>query len=952
MQLTGCNLQPQPAVNNLFDGCCCEISCNLILSPAESTRQISTIALTTTGGNTSSIVSIDGTPYTTPTGPPLPLSLGSGGSIAIVFNVCAPSGIGSTDTISLSITWTNAGGGTQVIDHDLTTLNQNLYFTPTIGTVNFGTIPVGSSAQQVYNFNNPTICDTEIFFSFFPVSGLGCTDVSLNQVSPFTVPAGTNLNFNLDYAPTTAGNIDCLLTFDICGTAQNARLAGESVVYDDCINCTNITYYTENNFLDPESGLCSDYPGGSCYNLAAIGEKKKITFEFFYVLGMPNGFEIWFNPEMFADFCDFAAKYPSGIIDSIPPVSFYIEYFAGIGSASMVLTGAGASSNSQRNYSATFIEGATVNEFSIEFEFYLTADVDNWLTATTLPNNARLLKNSFNATTNLTNTTPSVYNTAPFKKTCHLFYCLDPSILVTDPVTGASVPFTCHEVLSVKTAARFYNKGLYNGPSEMINPVLNLERTGSPVTTFSTLSETKIEFEVDSLFALSNCVFWLIDATGFDNSVDFLDNYDSSRGSILTDPGVTIIDNHLKSPSISPTNIGGLTYRTTAHVNNTLTVGQEMYLIAIPYANVEGGRLVNSFIFGPYEVTDQPTLGEICCELDFKNFFQGYNQTFENDCFTPTMKERIETQLNIKGDAFRDVCLPLLGWTRPGGEWIDLVESLDLLVYREEIDFPSAGETTTFVFGSYRSERTPGFPGNWNNLNPPFIVGDGGSGELPEPKIVTAFETRVRYEQDLIPASVLIADNTTKYTRTNAGPLAATYISTVGASYDWAGQDIFFEYQLTLDLSSLVSSGFKAVQVFRSKIVPFDFEGETPRGLDEVKFFYPDEANPAIPGDEITGPFCYTKTTFIFVRVHKSIPENMNLIATVDFTPFGVGNLEEEESYASTALVPLTQLSSDTMFDVDSTFDNVTGFAFFKVDLTELGPGTFEICGIGKVIKQ
>jgi len=950
MELTLCNLQPQPAVNNLFDGCCCDIACELILSPAESTRQISTIALTTTGGNTSSIVSIDGTAYTTPTGPPLPTTLNPAGAIDLVFNICAPSGIGSTDTISLSITWTNAGGGTQVIDYDLTTLNQVLYFTPTVGPVNFGTIPTGTTAQQSYSFNNPTICDAEFTYSLTPVSGLGCTDVVVNQASPFTVPAGAMLTIDVDWTPSSAGSLDCSLRFDLCSQFMIARLAGTAIVYDDCINCIDVSFQTENNYLDPVNALCMDYPGGAYYSKAAIGEKKKIVFSFYYVVGLTNGFEIWFNPELFADFCDFSAKYGSGVIDSAPPVAWYISFFTGIGSTSMTLTGAAGATNSQKNYEATFVEGATANEFSIEFEFYLTDDVDDWLTAFTLSNNERLLKNSVYATSNFTNTTPAVYN--QIRRSCFLFYCLDPSVLVTDPLTGLSVPFTCAEVLSIRTSARFYNKGLFDGISEMSNPVLNLERGGSPVTNFSTLSETKIEFEVDSLPVLSNCVFWLIDATGFDNSVDFLDNYDSSRGAILTDAGATIIDNHLKSPSIFPTNIGGATYRTTAHVNNTLTIGQQMYLIAIPYAATEGAQLVNSFVFGPYDVTDQPTLGEICCELEFNNAFQGYNQSFDNDCFTPTMKERIETQLNAKGGDFRDVCLPLLGWTRPSGEWIDLVESIDLLIYREEVDFPAPGETTTFGFGTYRSERTFGFPGNWNNLTPPFIVADGGSGELPEPKIQTFFETRVRYEQDLIPSSVWIADNATKFSRSSAGPLAATYISTVGASYDWAGQDIYFEYQVTIDLSSLVSSGFKAVQVFRSKIVPFDFEGESPRGLDEIKFFYPDEANPAIPGDEITGPFCYTKTTFIFVRVHKSIPDNMNLIATVDFTPFGVGNLEEEESYASTALVPMSQLSSDTMFDVDSTFDNGTGFAFYKVDLAELGPGTFEICGIGKVIKQ
>lgn len=72
----------------------------------------------------------------------------------------------------------------------------------------------------------------------------------------------------------------------------------------------------------------------------------------------------------------------------------------------------------------------------------------------------------------------------------------------------------------------------------------------------------------------------------------------------------------------------------------------------------------------------------------------------------------------------------------------------------------------------------------------------------------------------------------------------------------------------------------------------------------------------------------------------------MNLIATIDFFPVGIGNLEEEESYISPAAIPMNQLSSAFLYDVDIEFDNATNYAFFKIDLTLLGAGNYQICSI------
>ena len=231
------------------------------------------------------------------------------------------------------------------------------------------------------------------------------------------------------------------------------------------------------------------------------------------------------------------------------------------------------------------------------------------------------------------------------------------------------------------------------------------------------------------------------------------------------------------------------------------------------------------------------------------------------------------------------------------------------------------------------------------------MVIDGGPTQLPEPTIRTLFETRVRYEDDVVPNTVLIANNATPYTRTPAGPLGATYAATNGISFDWADEDIFFEYTINFDVGYLVGTPFEINHVKRTKIVPHNFESERGFvGLNDIVCYYPEEANPTKPGKEIFGPFCFGKYPHIFVKTTQTTPGTpMNLIATLDRVPVGIGNLVEEESFPSTAFVPMAQLDADELFDVDSTFSGA-GEAWFKIDLSELGPGDWVICSIGLTI--
>lgn len=935
--------------NEIFDGCCCEITCQLLA--AGTNRLVQSLELIVPAGQTSSIVSIEGVPYTTPTGSPLPQLVNNNNPLNFVISICS-SQIGNIDTLRISASYP---GGTDFWDFNVKTLNPALYWTPALPSgYSFGNLPIGASSTVSFDFTNPTICDVSFDWTEIPTAGAGCADLTLNQTNPSTVPAGSTVSFAWTWTPTISGVFGCTQTPSVCGKSFGAiRLDGIAVAASACLNCFNITLKTENGYLQEAPGLCGDYGSGQYYASSAIGERKIVRFDLYYLPGLSNGLELWLNPEFFSDICDFASKYSSGVVDSAPPVAFYIQYFSGIGSATMTLIGAGAATNSQRNFEATFIESANPGEFSIELSYFMTEDLDNWLTSSINNNNNRLLSSSIYEPTQLTSTVPSIYN--QIRKGCFLIYLNDPATLVTDPATGGLIPFTCPETFSITQTSRFFNQGLFGGASEYINPVLLVTRNGSAVTEFSTLAPTDIEFQIDSINVggVSDVVFHLIDASQTNNLVDFLTNYDSSRAGIITDPSIGTLDNHLKTPSIAPTVIPASSiYSTKATIGNDVVVGQEFYLIAIVYSkgDLPNLNIVNSFIFGKYQVTDTPGIEDSCCPLDFTSKFSDYNLTYTTTRFTPTVKERIKHNLRICRGEFAEKCLVDLGLpAEKVNNWLDFANRITLTVLREVVDYPIAGQTTSFVFEQWTATRNTAAPGNWilKSDDQPFTVSDQGV-NAEDNCINTEYNGRVRYEEDVLPSSVLVANNATPFTRTSAGGMSSLYISANNINADFANHEIIFEYQIQFDVSLLLGTPFNFVQVFRPRILPFDFEPQQkPRGLDEILFFAPDVIDPRLPGAQIFGDFCSDEYPFIFVRTRKiRTEENLNLIATIDFFPVGIGNLEEEESYISPAAIPMNQLSSAFLYDVDIEFDNATNYAFFKIDLTLLGAGNYQICSI------
>lgn len=665
------------------------------------------------------------------------------------------------------------------------------------------------------------------------------------------------------------------------------------------------------------------------YNYTAIGDLKTGTFDLFYEKGFQNLTEVYFNPWLFSSTGNFGTLYPAGYPNTRPAGGwFYQVDTAQIGNGFQPMTlinPFGNNPNSWKNIDVQ-IELIDFYSFRIQFSFYMIEDLDNWITALDIANQPKLLKNQINSPV-LDNTNFSVYNNQ--KMLAVLFYVYDPNIIIGYNQQNQPVYYECYLQKRVFFEGRFWDKGLRNNPSEMTNPTWTLMRAAVPVNDISIFDNTEITFEIDYINPVDTVVFWLFDANNFNNTVDFVQNYDSSRIAITTNPGSVQLDNNIWSPSQAPTNIGGNTYQVKAVINTLLNTGGDYYIGAICYSSTDG--MVNSFL-KKLNVKVTPDPWTFCCPMDVETHWLDYNNDYTTNCFSPALKERIRNRMFITGGDFQD-CIDNFGAPLA---WNNYLNFISLRIYRKIDNYPIPGKVTYFQFAEYISFRQVGFPNNWNNPNSNLYVAESGS------SLYVEWGGRVLFNDSLIPGgNVYTADMSTPTVRTNVGAaLGNTYVSTNNILYNWADQDIYFEYQFNFDLTPIVGVS-SIVNLYQINVChPSNYEtNPTPFGsiLDPLEVWGVNQAGQTL----IANQFCSGSYDYLLVRVSGAAVTGQ-LIATLNYYPYTEANLKENESFTSPN--GAAQLTDPIMFDVSGSF--VGNEAFFKIDVGQLPPGKYQICGI------
>lgn len=732
-----------------------------------------------------------------------------------------------------------------------------------------------------------------------------------------------------------SGGAFCLVFVAInCGgpwTSDCVLYIINPVVCGPCgLNTSALKLQTEDDMIDP----VTDLHLGGLYTTAAIGEKKKMTWTLQYNYSFQGSdVEVYFNPWLFGDSCDFASKYPGGFINGPPPAAWYAKtsplWVADGIFHPMILMGAAGNANAQKNFTVS-IKVLTDYLAEIVLDFYMIEDVDNWVTTSPLANKPKLQKNHYLNPADFDNSVYSVYNSP--RNLCLLAVFVDPKVPI--PGTGGAV-FSCGHVENIPITARFYDRGLSDGSPEMTNVVWELSRNSIVVDNLSAVGQTKVKFTVKFTGGpIENILFWVFNGGNANNAVDFIQNYDSSRANVATNiPGISTIQNHLKTPTTFAA-LGGDVYEVTAHVYGMSGGSGPWYIVAIPYS--QAGDMVNSFLLGPLEVSPIPG-PEDCCAPDIDSItWADYKNPYVDD-MTPTIKERIKNVVEVSAGDWGD-CLEVWGWDPGDIPFMGFIKKVSLNVYRKAAGFP-LGLNIFFMDEQFVSMRNLSFPGNFQNMDSRFTVVDLAG----PPRLRMTWEDRVKYDPSTFPSTqVFTSMDPTYMNRIPAGGAAAGYISANSMTGDWSNQNVYFEYVINYDLSSLFGGNpCEFNHVITTQIRPIGIEPST--GTFPVMFKpLVIEGVKGVTSTIINGQFCSSDFDKLVITMESLVAQDGYLVAFLEPVPGGVAGLLEHEN--SPPLTGMTQLQAIEIFDADPTHVGLK--SFFSVDLSLLSAGKYNICGM------
>lgn len=785
--------------------------------------------------------------------------------------------------------------------------------------LNFADAVVGLPSTQTISFSN-----SGAFYQTFSPSVIGCTGVTVPSTVN-VVPGNNYITFDITWTPAAEGETLSCSIDDGCGSTIN--LTGNSVAApcEDCFCLLDLTIETEKDYLPAVSGLEN---GDVLYNTASFLERKIAVFSFIYPAGINSQWKFQFTPALFLTECFNPFE---GDTISLP-VHYSVTYLQSLMPdgipTPMTLIGAGANEMNVTNWECSFTPiSAALGTFKVEFQFYHVKDAETWLDSTLDDNLLKFKRATLSCPTDWTNTFTSVYRKQQLLGSA--FMVVDPTIL------DENFNFTyCQKVNCLPYAARFYNKGLYNQPSEFLNPTWTLSRTTGTVSNFSILEKTRVEFRITIPAPFGGgepvCVYHVFDVTNVNNNVDFFASSDSSRYRVENYGGTAILDNHLVRPA-GIANISG-EWVFYMYVGQTINPTAKYRVAAIVYDSDK--TMVNTFLSEEITVTRYPDMN--CeCEPQIQSTFIQYWQETGTDCFRPVAKERIGHRLILQDGGFTE-CLSSIGIQ--DFDWREQLQSVQLNIYKRIDGYPSATKTAFFQYQTHKSIRNGAFLGGFQNLND-MVVADVGANQI----VIGINNIRVPWED--VPFSggqVLTANTATYLNRTNAGGASTAAITANNVVQSWIDETVYFEYIFTYQLRDQVGEPFfwnivKAFPVSAIELEPTNSgEGNIItdviiEGLDPITGLYV----------EIEPPICFKDWDAI--KLTYQADREGNFIFFMEKEPFGFSTIVENDELDSH--YGMTNLNNPLVLSMDTFYDPVTFQASVVLDAPNFDDSKYRFCG-------
>lgn len=415
-----------------------------------------------------------------------------------------------------------------------------------------------------------------------------------------------------------------------------------------------------------------------------IGEKKQIFLEYTTDFDI-SGFAFYINPALFMVEAIpnpitnkgnyyYAAQLPSVIVGGVDVV------------ATLLSTAADMFLPTYKNFDVK-VTPASTTAFSITIDFYMIHDLTAYVKSNGNTQNWKKFLNEvyYHTWINPTNTniaatdtgSPNVY--ATLKVGPRVYFHMDK--------TGAPFPgsYISYEETFPNFRAGYYYKNATNTDPWFTNTYFEFKRGGNVVTNLSASAETEATIFATTSNALNpvtHFLVWIIRTDTFDNTVDFLTNYEAEFQWIKA---ANVSATKIKAPMTDPTNVSGNIWKATFKVDS-LPYGSKYRFIGIAYSDTGGQPFrVNSFLTPEMTVDSVPTYDGN--GFDVRAALDDYNRQFEGNDLECVIEERMRSKIKLEFpfDKWKNDIFARLGLV-VGNDIRRYLTQVSLTIYEEYVD--------------------------------------------------------------------------------------------------------------------------------------------------------------------------------------------------------------------------------------------------------------------------
>lgn len=616
-----------------------------------------------------------------------------------------------------------------------------------------------------------------------------------------------------------------------------------------------------------------------------IGEYKKIEISCSSTQPLADTI-IYFSPALFIS--PILTAYDTGGIPA-EGYAYVVDSAATMGTFTMGQFNIGGAPAALLKNWEVEIEIGYGNDFVIKMKYYQFIDRDKYFNSSSQYNQEKLLKDKIgNGELNVAGV--SVY-THP--EQVPRFY-----ICQFDPVT-TNKSFTLSVYRQYK--AGFYSKNSHETSPYFTNEAWTLEDSEGSRTTFNTLEDTKVNFQVDSATAPSDWFAWLIRTDKTDNGVDFKSNYEASFAKIYDLVGTTIYDNKLKGPGLKLALDSGTTYKGYFHVDKDgLTPGATYRFISVAY-DLEGG-FVNSFISDEI-IAAVPSFNGNQYDLGAK--FKDYFNEWTGNQLTCIPEERVQTIINVG--------YPYMGFTTDIENRLGLTVPNDIRRYLTQVKVEIYQDASVQLRHYY--DRKTAYKVDAIT----YTVPENMELNFTDSNLEIKYLWRNRYESD-------IPNIETTY---NGVPIS------VGSDQNWCGRTLKVKTTLSLYYDDYVAP-FTDEIVFVQEVTVKNYNTST-------LHVYVEKGQSAPSATEY---YCDTDDICLDGHFATATPSDYRLMNTIERNTGTIATIEESEPISGV----LTQNTTPKIISQDTSYgDSGANRATFCIEGTELVYNVFyKVCAIAK----